>query len=98
VPVAWPFMLMACYFGPSYYTLPHSVLLPKISRVGANLTATPLMALPASLAGGVSQGMVSSLVAPVCLTVPEKSQTISTIKVPYMPLVIICVLWLSLAG
>jgi hypothetical protein len=24
----------------SFYTLPHSVLLPKISRVGANLTAT----------------------------------------------------------
>jgi hypothetical protein len=40
VPVAWPFMLMACYFGPSYYTLPHRVLLPKISRVGANLTVT----------------------------------------------------------
>jgi hypothetical protein len=40
VPVAWPFMLMACYLGPSFYTLPHSVLLPKISRVGANLTAT----------------------------------------------------------
>jgi hypothetical protein len=38
--VAWPFMPMACYFGPSYYTLPHRVLLPKISRVGANLTAT----------------------------------------------------------
>jgi hypothetical protein len=40
VPVAWPFMLMACYLGPSFYTLPHRVLLPKISRVGANLTAT----------------------------------------------------------
>jgi hypothetical protein len=40
VPVAWPFMLMACYLGPSFYTLAHSVLLPKISRVGANLTAT----------------------------------------------------------